>query len=400
MPSLIRNALAIWRRAWISPLLLACLALSLVPLSSAQAKSQAPQQPITVTDVLGRQVTLKAPAKRVVLAQARHLPVLALVHPDPVSILAGWSDEYRTSFANEYQNWLKRFPRLGKVPIIGRHTADSFSVENTLMLKPDLLVLTARFTGGKDKTSVEDSLLMKYFAAAGIPVIVVDFFIDPMKNTVPSLKALGEAVGQPVRTREFLDFYEKHMQAVAERLKDIQPDARPPVFVHAHAGSTDCCNSPGTGTFNDMISYAGGHNIGADALLTVTGQLSIEYINTTRPQVYIATGTGSGKRSAVGLTIGTGVNQSAARNSLQRVITNNGLSALDAVRSGNAHGIWHAFNDTPLHVIFIEALAAWLHPERFRDISAKATLEEVNRRFLTVPLEGTYMVDLNPATQP
>ena len=354
----------------------------------------APRGPITVTDVLGRQVTLKAPARRIILTQARHMPVLALLTPDPVSLLAGWSDEYRTSFANEYRNYLARFPAIAKVPVVGRHTADSFSVEKTLALRPDLVVLTARFAGGTDRRSVEDSLLMKRLTAAGVPVIVVDFFVKPLENTAPSLLALGQAIGEEARTREFLDFYRQGMDEVKKRLEDVPASDRPPVFVHAHAGSTDCCNSPGTGTFNEMIAYAGGNNIGADAIRTVTGRLSFEYINSRNPQVYVATGTGAGKRASDGLVIGTGVDAAAARQSLQGIIAANRLTALSAIRSGNAHGIWHAFNDSPLHVIFIQALAGWLHPERFRDLPAQKTLDEVNRRFLTVPLQGTYMVDL------
>ena len=363
------------------------------PSTPSQAR-QAAQGPITVTDVLGRKVTLKAPAKRVILTQARHLPVMALLTPDPVSILAGWSDEFRTSFSREYQNYLERFPAIAKVPLVARHTADSFSVEQTMALRPDLVVLTARFAGGTDRESVENSLMMKRFAAAGIPVLVVDFFVKPLENTVPSLKALGEAIGQPQRTAEFIDFYQSHMKGVADRLKDLPPSSHPPVLVHAHAGSTDCCNSPGKGTFNEMIRYAGGHNIGADVLKTQTGKLSFEYINSRNPQVYIATGTGSGKRASQGLHIGTGVTEDDARSSLQAVIDGNRLTALSAVRNGNAHGIWHAFNDSPLHVVFIEALAGWIHPDRVDEQSARKTLDEVNRRFLTVPLSGTYLVDL------
>ena len=363
------------------------------PSTPSQAR-QAAQGPITVTDVLGRKVTLKAPAKRVILTQARHLPVMALLTPDPVSILAGWSDEFRTSFSREYQNYLERFPAIAKVPLVARHTADSFSVEQTMALRPDLVVLTARFAGGTDRESVENSLMMKRFAAAGIPVLVVDFFVKPLENTVPSLKALGEAIGQPQRTAEFIDFYQSHMKGVADRLKDLPASSHPPVLVHAHAGSTDCCNSPGKGTFNEMIRYAGGHNIGADVLKTQTGKLSFEYINSRNPQVYIATGTGSGKRASQGLHIGTGVTEDDARSSLQAVIDGNRLTALSAVRNGNAHGIWHAFNDSPLHVVFIEALAGWIHPDRVDEQSARKTLDEVNRRFLTVPLSGTYLVDL------
>ncbi len=352
-------------------------------------------QPITVTDAMGRSVTLKAPAKRIILTQARHMPVLALLHPDPVSLLAGWSDEFRTSFSNEYQTYLERFPDIARIPIVGRHTADSFSVEQALSLQPDLIVLTASFAGVGKGQNPEDSLMMKQFAAAGIPVIIIDFFVQPLQNTVPSLRALGQAIGQEPRTEAFIKLYESHMAAVAQRLADVPADHKPPVFIHAHAGSTDCCNSPGTGTFNNMVEYAGGHNIGSDVLKTVTGRLNFEYINARNPVVYVATGTGSGKRASSGLVIGTGATEKQARASLQRIIDSNRLGALPAIRNGNAHGIWHAFNDSPLHVIFIEALAGWLHPDRFTDISAQDTLAEINKHFLTVPMHGTYMVNLN-----
>ena len=362
------------------PLILACLA------------GAATAAPIQVTDILGRQVTLPGPAHRVVLAQARHFQALSLLAPDPAALLAGWSDELRTSFAPDYQAALKRFPALAQVPVVGRHTADSFSVERTLALRPDLVVMTASFAGLAPGQPAGDSPLVGRLEAAGVPVIVIDFFLRPMENTVPSLRALGQAIGQPARAEAFIDFYQRHMRAVAERLAGLPSDRRPTVFVHAHAGSTDCCSSPGTGTFNDMVAYAGGHNIGADVLKAATGKLNFEYINARAPQVYIATGTGS--RKGTGLAIGAGVAEADARDSLAGLIASNRLGALPAVRSGNSHGIWHAFNDSPLHVVFIEALARWIHPQRYADVDPAATLREINERFLAVPLEGTYLVDL------
>ena len=47
-------------------------------------------QPITVTDVVGREVTIPAPAKRVILGEGRQLVTLSLLVPEPVDILAGW----------------------------------------------------------------------------------------------------------------------------------------------------------------------------------------------------------------------------------------------------------------------------------------------------------------------
>lgn len=384
-------------------LLVAALAGMPALVAAAQTANGAPQgapaateasRPIVVRDVAGREVTLKAPAQRVVLAQARHLPVLALLHPDPASILVGWSDELKTSFANEYADYVAAFPSLADVAVVGRHTPDTFSVESALGQRPDLVILTAAFAGIRPGTDPSESPLIRRLEAAGVPVVVIDFFMDPLENTVPSLRLLGQALGREEQAEAFIDFYQERMNRVAAR--NAEADGPPPlVFVHAHAGTTDCCHSPGVGTFNDMIRYAGGHNIGADVIRSATGQLGFEYINSRNPKVYVATGTGASQRTSSGLAIGSNATPEAAEASLARVIESQGLGALEAVRTGNAHGIWHAFNDSPLHVVFIEALARWIDPERHADVSPEATLAEINRRFLPVPLRGTYMVDLS-----
>lgn len=371
---------------------LARLLITLITLTALLSPGPATAQPIQVTDILGRQITLPAPAKHVVLAQARHFQLLSLLTPDPAAILAGWSDEYKTSFAPDYRLALKRFPRLAEVPIVGRHTPDSFSIETTLGLHPDLVIMAPPFAGVSPGGSPSQSPILERLQAAGVPVLVIDFFTRPMENTIPSLQALGKALGREAQAQAFIAFYRQHMQAVAQGLAGLPESGRPPVFLHAFAGAMDCCNSPGTGTFNEMIQYAGGHNIAADVLKTPTGKLNFEYVNARQPQVYIATGTGSSTRS--GLAIGAGVSEAQARESLVRIIHDNRLDALPAVRSGNSHGIWHAFNDTPLHVILIEAMARWFHPNRFADLDPAQTLRTVNQRFLAVPLQGTYWVNL------
>ncbi len=390
-----RRRTALTRLRAALPGLLATLLLpALLAGLAALAPRPAAAAPIQVTDILGREVTLPGPARRVVLAQARHFQVLSLLTPDPAAILAGWSDEFKTSFEPDYEVALERFPSLAKVPVVGRHRADSFSVESTLALRPDLVVMTASFAGLAPGQPASESPLIGSLETAGVPVIVIDFFMRPMENTIPSLRALGRAIGHEDRAEAFIRFYEEHLGTVARRLEGLADADRPPVFVHAHAGSTDCCNSPGVGTFNEMVRYAGGHNIGADVLKTATGKLNFEYINSRAPTVYVATGTGS--RAAKGLAIGAGVSEAEARASLRRVIEDNHLGALPAVRSGNSHGIWHAFNDSPLHVVFIEALAHWIHPDRFADVDPAATLKAINTRFLAVPLQGTYLVNLKP----
>lgn len=43
-----------------------------------------------------------------------------------------------------------------------------------------------------------------------------------------------------------------------------------------------------------------------------------------------------------------------------------------------------------MHVVAIEALAKWQHPELFATLDPQVTLDEINARFLAAPLLGTF----------
>ena len=45
-------------------------------------------------------------------------------------------------------------------------------------------------------------------------------------------------------------------------------------------------------------------------------------------------------------------------------------------------------------MVFIEALARWLDPQTFADVSPQGTLDIINSQFAAVPYAGTLMVDL------
>lgn len=363
--------------------LLLCLFVGLLPALSVQAA------PVTVTDVLGRTVTLPDVAKRVVLVPGRYLPVLSLLHPDPVSILAGWTADFKNSVPQEYEAYQKAFPAIDKVPMVGGKTPDSISAEQVLSVRPDLVIMSAFIAEGRGKGDGAQAL--KMMEAAGIPVVVVDFFLDPMKNTEPSVALLGKVLGRETQASEFLSFYRERMQAVAQGAP-APGEPRRNVFIHVFAGSTTCCHSPGTGTFHGFIELAGGRNIAAGILNSPTGLLSQEFVLSQQPDVYIVTGIPGAERAG-GVPIGTGITAERASTALRDVVARSGLQSLNAVSAGNVHGIWHTFNDTPLHVVMVEALARWTNPERFGSLDPQATINEINKRFLAVPMVGTYAIE-------
>jgi iron complex transport system substrate-binding protein len=363
-------------------IMLLALVGALCPAASALA------EPVSVVDVLGRTVSLPAPAKRIVLAQGRQLGALGFVHADPVSVLAGWGSDYKRQSADAYARYRAKFPAIDAIPTVGDGgVSGGFSLEAAVALAPDLVVLSKSLAG----TRSGPGDLVERFAAAGIPVVVVDFYFDPLADTVPSLRALGGLLGQSVRTEAFIRFYQARLARVAERIRGA---ARPRVFMHSHAGGFDCCTSPGRGTLDAFIRAAGGENVAAPFVPGETGQVSLEKLLTLEPDIYIATG-GTHLARTGGLVLGLGVDRATAAESFRRLLAHPGLAALKAVRTGQAFGLWHLFNDTPAHAVAIERLASWLHPERFRDIDPDETLAEASR-LSAIPLDGTLWIRTAP----
>lgn len=342
--------------------------------------------PVAAIDVLGRHVTLPAPARRIVLAQGRQLNALAFLHEDPVSLLAGWGSDYARQNADALVRFRAKFPAIDVIPTVGDGaTPNGFSFEQAVALSPDLVVLSRSIAG----TRRGSGDLVERFEAAGIPVAVADFFLQPLQDTVPSLRLLGHLIGRPERAEDYIRFYEEHRRRISERLDGVQ---RPSVFIHAHAGGFDCCLTPGKGTLDDFITAAGGRNIAARMLAGATGQISLEQLIASDPDVYVATG-GTHLARQGGLILGLGISAETAAESFQAQLKRPGIDALSAVAAGRAHGLWHLFNDTPLHVVAIELLAKWIHPDRFADLDPAATLAEASARFSAIDLSGTLFID-------
>lgn len=343
-------------------------------------------EPVTVTDLLGRSVTLPGPAKRIVLAQGRQLNALGLIHPDPLSILAGWGADHRRQNPDAYARYLAKFPAIEAVPTVGDGaTPDSFSFEKTVSLSPDLVILSLSLAG----TRRGPGDLVQRFEAAGIKVAVVDFYLQPMRDTLPSLRILGKLIGREEQAEAYIRFYEERRRLIEERVRGAE---RPAVFMHAHAGGFDCCPTPGKGTFDDFITAAGGRNIAAAILPGATGQISLEQLLAADPAIYVATG-GTHLAKLGGLVLGLGVPRETAAQSFAALLGRPGLAALAAIRNGRAYGLWHLFNDTPLHIVAIEQLAKWFHPDRFADVDPQATLTEISNRFSAIPLDGPLWIE-------
>ena len=337
--------------------------------------------PISLVDAAGRTVELAGPARRVVLADALDILTLSFLLDDPLAPVAGWAGADRLD-ENLAARLHQGFPSAAAVKSVGL-SASELSAEAIIAAAPDLLI-----AGGG--TTPTDPVLAR-IAEAGIATL----FIYPPPGRMGeqgadverAISLLGAAFGTGERAERFVTFHRARIDGIRDRLRTVAD--RPSVLVEAHAGSQDCCWSPGAET--DYVEFAGGRNLGAGLSGIEAGRLSLEYIIAADPDVVIGTG-GIHMRPEGGLVLGAGVSAGEAAQSFARIRARPGFDTLTAVRTGRVYGIWHQLLGTPFDLVALEAMARWIHPALFADLDPSATLRAIDG-FTALPLSGTFLIE-------
>lgn len=349
----------------------------------------------TITDIAGRNVEVPRKVERILLGEGRFVPTLAILErQDPLRRVVGMLGEFERLDPAGYTQYREKFPHIDKITRVGRLNADSFSVEQAIALAPDLAIFALNGHGPSPAHKEVIARLEK----AGITVAFIDFRQEPLKNAVPSMRVLGSLLGREAEAGEYIAFYEKEMARVTQTTKPTVPVS---VFLDNHAGLSDgCCSTMGRGMMGSYLEAAGAANIAAEMIPGMYGTLSLEYLLTHQPDMYIGTAVGTvdgAEQNPQRIILGAGVPAKVARASLQRAVQRKGIAELDAVKQGRVFGIWHHFYNSPFNVIAVQVFAKWTNPKANARLDPEATLKAVYERFQPVPLSGTYWISLQPA---
>ncbi len=347
----------------------------------------------TVVDIYQRRVEVPDNPQRIILGESRMLYSLALITDgDPSARVVGWPGDMAHYDPQSWQLYLRAFPHIARVPQLGTVSYDQMNVEKILALKPDLVILPRYAKRPSSEATVERQLTQ-----AGVAFIYVDFRVDQLHNTVPSLRLLGEVLNSPQKTRRFIEFYQQHMNFISQTLAAYH-GAKPTVMLQLHLGRLQsCCTTVASGNLADLLAFAGGDNIAKNAFKSVYGQMDPESVIVANPDVYITTGM-SGAEKPDDLQLGPLVGAEQAAQSFRRLISQQPiLSNLRAVKDGNAYSLWHNFYLSPYHLLDVEVFAKALYPQLFASLDPQKTLQQLYQQFLPLPLTGTYWTRLSPA---
>ncbi|WP_321941982.1 ABC transporter substrate-binding protein [Paraburkholderia tropica] len=350
----------------------------------------------TVTDLAGRTVKIPANPHRILLGESRLLSAIALLEgQQPLARIVGWQGDLPAMDPQTFDAYARKFPQIRTIALIGKATEDSISDEKALALKPDVAIFSVAGHGPSRYNA-----LVKQLEATGTTVVFIDFRVHPMQNTLPSIKLLGQVLHREQQADAYIAFYRQHLAAVENVVDKIPENQRPKVFVDMLAGVWDagCCHTAGKGNFGEFVQAAGGRNIAADLLPGVLGDISMEQVIASKPDVYIATGSRT-KPGLASLRVGAETSEHDAQASLAQLVARPGFDTIKAIHDGRVHGISHNYYDSPYNILAIEAFAKWFYPQQFKSLDVKATQEELYRRFLAVPVSGTDWVDAPLQTQ-
>jgi len=351
-------------------------------LFSGHAKAE-----IKVTDVLGRERVLAAPAQRVLLGFYFE-DFLAITGSGAYERVVGISKGAWHNWRNsQWKAYSAVIPRIDKLADIGGTDNASFNLELAISLRPDVALLAAWQFKALGET-------VNRLEAAGIPVVVVDYNAQTVPTHVKSTLVIGKVMGSEQRAQTLADEYKAAVDDVTARIAKAGGATKRVYVELGNKGAGEYGNSYGKGyMWGGVINLAGGKNI-ADGKIERTGPLNPEYVLSENPELILIPGSYWVKNDkAVLMGFGVDIKETKAR--LATYLGRPGWSGLDAVKSRHVLALYHGGARTLYDYAFLQYLAKALYPEAFKDVDPQENHRRFYERYLPIKAQGSFMTRID-----
>ena len=212
---------------------------------------------ITVTDSIGRKVSIAHPANKVVVANAYNAELINAL--DGIEQIIG-VDYYI------YQDQVGFGHRFSEDMLIGQSKGE-LNYEKIISLKPDVLIMTSNSPWQEAERKL---------APFGIPVLAVDsYFTEQFEANV---NLLGTVLGKDEQAKELTDYFVSKLDYIKQQLKDVP--RKSVYFEYRTAGRTTINND----YFYNMVNFAHGDNVFKDAQ---NANIDIEAVVTKNPEYIV-----------------------------------------------------------------------------------------------------------------
>jgi len=250
------------------------LFISIACISASYADTSSPDR--TITDALGRELTIPAEITSVVSTAPPTTMTLYLIAPE---LMVGWNsaltDLSRKYIPEKYQT----------IPVVGGWFGKTDgNYETFIDLNPDIIFEGRTITGDPtDINAVED----KQTRFGSIPLITVQDTANISGYAKP-ISFIGTALGKEEKATELIAYYEKALETVKDTVSQIPEEGK--VAVYYAEGPDGLATDPSGSQHAMLIDYCGGKNVAETTITPGYGMtpVSLEQVLTWNPEVIIA----------------------------------------------------------------------------------------------------------------
>lgn len=299
------------------------------------------EKKITVTDGLGRKVTLDKKAESVVSGYGIAIQMVCTL---------GAQDSFvgvnNTTGKSPFYQSLR--PNIKDVATVG--TGKELNIEETIALKPDLVLVP-----GRNKELVEN------LEAKGLTVFgVVAEDLDQLKST---MLELGKAFGKEKQAQNFAKYYDDILKTINEKTANLSDKEKPTVYLVGPMGFLS--TSSQDMYQNYLIEVAGGKNAAAE----LTGgwvDVSPEQVIKWNPDIIVV------------VQYTTGVTP-------ENILADKRWKGINAVKNKQVYWFPSQLSPwdypSPEAALGIQWLAQKLHPDQFKDLDMNKEADSYFKTF-------------------
>lgn len=307
--------------------------------------------PLTVTDALGRTVTVSVPVKRAVIVITYELiPALDLWHQ--VAGVSRWAtlhnDLYRAAVVDHPEC---------NIPVVGTSGAD-VNLESILSLKPDVVIT---WTYNPD--------VVAFLEKKGI--VVIALYPKSLGELYELIRLHGVLFGKEDRADKVIREMEAVLRMVKERVGDIPLTSRKKTLFLAGSPTTVFTSDS---LFADMLRLAGAVSVSesvGNAWLS-TADVSMETIVRWNPEVIFIWG--------------------SAGYSAEWLLENSQWRQVQAVRKAMVYKLPYWSTWSPRFCLLVLWIAKKLYPENFKDIDFEISADNFFRRVFGISYKRMKML--------
>ncbi|MGA7587414.1 MAG: ABC transporter substrate-binding protein [Rouxiella badensis] len=355
--------------------------LSVAGLMAASFATFATTYPLTVTDLAGQKLTINKEPERIIIQDGRDILSLAVLDKsDPFKRVVAWNNLLKNTDSGTWDMLKGKWPESTKILDMGFSDKGQVDLETVIAKKPDLMIAQLRAKQSLQQGGVIDRLNQLH-----IPIVFVDYDINPAKDTAPSIDLLGKVLNQEKNAQAYTAFYRQHYQRIQDEIASI--NNRPNVFIEPLAGRSDsCCFTHGEEGWGKLIEAVGAKNIGSELLPGASGEVSLEKVISMKPDVYIFTGSiHPGKGQTTMMPFGLSANQADVDKEAKVLTSRTGVAQVPAVMDQRVYAVYHQFYNHPYNIVGMEYLAKFIYPQQFKNLDPAKTYHEIIRNYTQLP---------------